>query len=273
MYGNMENAREFRELVNQQKRGGRRRHEILSYIAKNPGATPYKITKRIFGEEVPLHYKAVLEHLKKLEKIGVVIKTRREDGAYKISLTEDGKYLCISAGVELPSKGAEEFIKLLDNLSGPLAPAESRKISSLLTDVVWNTSIKVAKIAGGYFHPLPKELKLSQQILRALWFYDIERKVLEKFKGRLEFIANDLKKYFITLPLVQERKLEQNFDELAHLLAQLTQRSPLMSDFRDSCYTMYIMFRLFPAPKKKKVKLIPLKLSPLPKRRVDDISC
>jgi len=249
--------RVVRKLVNRKGGGGKKRRDILGYIARYPECTAYEIAKEIYGDPLT-YYKTVVFHLEKLREVskqleptewGALLdeKKRELDGAVLIKLTDAGKDLCILEGIEAPSGRVNEFIEELHHkLSGGLERDQVKKLRKLLNDDVFNTATEIEMGAGGY--PLPK-----LELLYAVWYYGkmqefknwvsteefykslsslFPKQVLKKaIKNRVKVekaIIKLLSKLDPTIQIVEKYGVKQEFDELFKFFSGIIPRDQTM---------------------------------------------
>jgi hypothetical protein len=201
--GSINTIEKFKELVKPTAKGGRRRRAILGYIAKNPRATVYRITKEVYGAktsaEVLNQHKNTRFHLDKLEKIsGLLGQTEHgalfkenEKGEILLELTEGGKELCKMEGLEAPSGRADKFVMEFQHRYQLLELDKIREMRNLLSEEVIDTLHQIAddfnkRIAESKIAELGKivskrELVLPLQsdfnrILYPIWMYEVEAK-------------------------------------------------------------------------------------------------
>lgn len=123
------------QILDARTKGGRKRLDILRFIASNPGKTAYEIAKEHYPNPL-LGYKSVRIHLKMLEDAGFVRSVTVRDGrASRVyELTDQGRVQCLRLGISLPSTKAEEIIAEFSQLSQePLGP-EIREFRAALTE-------------------------------------------------------------------------------------------------------------------------------------------
>jgi len=193
---------EFRKLVDPKDEGGRRRREILAYIAKNPGCNAYEIARDVYGNPPLKYYKSVTFHLDKIREVskrlsgspyGPLLEEKEEEGVIKIWLTEKGLDLCRAEGIEAPTGRAEEFIRQFhQRLKFPLTPDKIRELRRLLSDPVmdaleainqeWTKTIGVWKSGALEFSIRRSEIQSTVgdevlKVLQPIWWYEAEKEV------------------------------------------------------------------------------------------------
>jgi DNA-binding transcriptional ArsR family regulator len=191
----------FRALIDPEDEGGRRRREILAYIAKNPGCNAYEIARDVYGSPPLKYYKSVTFHLDKLREVserlknspswGPLFEEKEERGVIKISLTEKGRELCRAEGIEAPTGRTEEFIRQFHQKS-PLTPDKIKEFRRLLSDPVmdaleainqeWTKRMGVLKSGTLELSIKRSEIQniVGDEVLRVLqpiWWYEAEKEV------------------------------------------------------------------------------------------------
>lgn len=262
-------AEEFRKLVNQTRRGGGDRRKILEYIASHPGATPYEISKFVYGGKD--YTGAVIRHLRKLERVWNiwVLKIERDGrGAFHIYLTDEGRKLSQNEGLNLSSGKVEEFIyefnKLLDI---PLTLEETEKLQKLLSDRIIDVLIEIASSVKVPLISLPEPRPLD-----ALWFYDAEKNhirrdeiksglskfiydvcpqlqnfppnlVRKKTREVIEDINLDalLAEHLMAVPIAKKHGIEASLDKLVDFLGRIATivRGRLVGEDRKKAHEIY----------------------------------
>jgi hypothetical protein len=135
---------EFDRLIDPNKRGGKRRQDMLRCISASSNPTPYKIAKALYSK-VSGGYRAVNTALKKFEKIGIIEMRGEEGGPYRCSLTDFGKIMCQRKGVILPSRSIEKIIAGLGGLvEKPLENDDIIKLRRHLTDDIIDVMEEIA---------------------------------------------------------------------------------------------------------------------------------
>jgi predicted transcriptional regulator len=177
----------LKQMIDETKKGGKHRRQILQYLKNYPGATPYQITKAIY-RSIQAGYKITKKHLDDFEKFDIV-RVEKEDKKSHYYFTDQGEMLCKAAGLILPSNRAEEIIAgLYRYVREPLANVEIKRLRGLLTDDVLDTMEEVYKNfkwqKSADFLP---EVKTSKELKKwfAIWFKlmkELEKKNLEKRK-------------------------------------------------------------------------------------------
>jgi hypothetical protein len=215
-----------------------RRRAILQELAAHHGLTTYAVAKKVFGDGVK-YYKACEFHLEKLRRAGIVGR-KKESGKDCWFITDNGKTLCFSAGLPLPSQKTEELINLMPLYATGLSDENLDELKRLLIDPVVKVFERVLQRFNieylGDGMPLQldpwtfcvamtmykREKELHSEYLRTIEKIRAEGsnfiKWLKGFKDGMEAIKlfQAPEEAFIILPIVEKEKLAEYFEELAN---------------------------------------------------------
>ena len=193
------------------------------------------IARMVYGDKAQSSYKSLRIHLRGFEKLGIVrIAGGREN---KVFLTDEGLRLCKEESVEVPSKTAKEFIRILNNwvLTNPLAPEEESRLYGLLTDRLREALIAISDIVP---LPLPEnlreryfDLKPSLDVwrcLRGVWTYE-EQLQPPSWGGK-----------HISVAFLESSGLKRRADDLLGFLNRLAFENPTLSELRDRVKATYL---------------------------------
>ena len=257
----MENGfREFERLVAPNKRRGRRRRELLKFVAENPGATPYQIAKKLYGNPLAYH-KTIVNMLRMFERrVPGLFEEKTEGRARYISLSEKGKDFCKRVGIVPLSAEAESVVKFISSRmpeDKPLTFEESGRLYRALSPEVCETALEVYRLTHR-----SQKAEVGHQILAGIWSYEIEaalkREREAKFKPYLEAIVKQFKpaidrglisrrdvertsekilleaeKKYEALRVVESAGLAEKFDGLLSLLNSVVLRSPSLEALKE----------------------------------------
>ena len=105
---------EFRKMVDEHKRLGRRRRKLFEFIANNPGATPYRIARAVYGDPMVYH-RTVVKMLEMIRRRVPGLLHEETEGKVKhISLTDRGLEAPSIAGSLGAEDDLENFLSVLD---------------------------------------------------------------------------------------------------------------------------------------------------------------
>ncbi|MEM2674786.1 MAG: hypothetical protein QXW77_04035, partial [Candidatus Hadarchaeales archaeon] len=204
--------REFRKMVGKTEPSlpQQRRREILRYLAHHHESTPYQIAKDLFGNGVAYTATAI-RHLRRLAKIGAVT-MKKVEGTYRVSLTEEGRTLCISEGIITPEdQKVGIFLHDLNKaLDPPLSPDESKELRGVLSTRLLEALEEIAR----EYHSIAKDPDLPPPSpLEAVWIYETEKTVLlpkvEKWKESLSSYIEEISFPLLNLPPPQAPELRE----------------------------------------------------------------
>jgi hypothetical protein len=257
----------FRNLVDPEKPRGLRRRQILKYIVENPGASQFEIARGVYGNERAAHsYKSLRLHLRRFEKLGIISITRGRP--CKVSLTDEGLRLCKINEIEILSKTAKEFARILDSwkiLANKLTTNEENQLLGLLSAQVL---VCLFTISSSLPLPVPddfkeKYLNLKPKptidvwgCLKGLWVYEMElreppRLISIPFSRAAKRAACSY--YPPGVALVRAHNLTQKFQDLSILFAELALKNPRLAYLRDHVKAAYSDHRA-PHSREEKVK-------------------
>ena len=156
----------FDELIDEKRRGGKRRRHLLRYLTNHPNKTAYEIAKATYRNAMA-SFKITKIHLKKFVNLGV-LESKTVDGITRYSFTDQGRMMCKARGIDLPAGRAEKIIAGLNRyVREPLTNEDIKTLRAVLTDDVVDCMGEIAKNFARVksvdfwpkIEPIPKELK------------------------------------------------------------------------------------------------------------------
>jgi|GEM_PF-7026433 len=257
----MADYHEFKRLVNERKRLGKRRRKLLEFIANNPGATPYKIAQAIYDDPLVYH-RTVVKMLEMIRKrVPGILEEMAEGRIRYISLTGKGLDFCRREGIIAPTTEAGLVVKFISDKmleDASLTFEESGALCAAFTEKVCKTALEIHRSTHQVI-----DVDIGYQILSGLWAYETEGGVKDQYKYYPDDVAklyapvinagliprkkikkwakNEGEKYII--PEVEKRLkavgvvkfagFEKDFDDLLKVLNPIVKRSPNLNALKE----------------------------------------